>query len=754
MTAPPPVVLLSFAYGAGLLTGPARFWAPACVVAVALAALLRGRRVAWLAMAVALGAAAAGVALRAESGRCAAMWTAGRLAVDLRVDEPVSDDGGLGRATPRRAGCRGAVLVRWPRGTARWAGDMVRVHAEWVPASSRWRPAGGVLRVEEVASRGQRHTLADRVRNAAVAASRRLYGHRAGLVDALVLGQRGAMDRELRDDFAASGLVHLLSISGFHVGLLAGWLVLLLRFTGVGAMPAMTGGALLASAYVAFVGWQGPAVRAAALLWVLALMRARQRVARPGATLGLSALVVLLLDPWAVTDLGAGLSVLSLWGAVRFARWTAAVGGRGWGWQAGASSVGATMATAPLTAAVLGTVAPVGIVLNFVAIPLAAVAVPGVFASLALAPVATFASESLAAGAGLALHLLEWLARVGARVPSGHLIVPADPRHAVPWAAALAVLCWATPRGAGVSVAWPRLGLALGIALWGGLLPGQGPFRGRDAGLALHFLDVGQGDAALILTPGGHAVLVDAGPRTDRDDAGRRVVVPYLRRLGVRRVSALVVSHGHLDHVGGVGAVFRSLSVDLTLEPVAPVSDAAYGDFLAALAASGGAWAPARPGVDFELDGVRFRVVHPDSGWSGWGLDANEDSVVLLVEYGGFRALLAGDAGAAAEAALRGRIGPVDVLKVGHHGSAGSTTAGWLEEVRPRVAVISVGRNRYGHPSPSVLARLGAQRASVWRTDRDGTVSVTVEPQALRVAGRHRAVQVDRAVPFRIPISR
>ena len=132
------------------------------------------------------------------------------------------------------------------------------------------------------------------------------------------------------------------------------------------------------------------------------------------------------------------------------------------------------------------------------------------------------------------------------------------------------------------------------------------------------------------------------------------------------------------------------------------------------------AWHVARRDERFVLDGVAFTVLHPDPRWQGWGEDVNEDSLVLLVEYGDFQALFAGDAGFPAEAEMRNRTRAVDLLKVGHHGSRGSTSDEWLDSLRPSAAVISVGRNKYGHPSPPTLARLRRHRVEVWRTDRDG----------------------------------
>jgi competence protein ComEC len=147
-------------------------------------------------------------------------------------------------------------------------------------------------------------------------------------------------------------------------------------------------------------------------------------------------------------------------------------------------------------------------------------------------------------------------------------------------------------------------------------------------------------------------------------------------------------------------------------------------------------WQPARAGDSLVVDGVVLTVLHPDTAWAGWRSDLNDDSVVLLVRFGSFQAVLAGDLGVRAESLLAGRIGPVDLLKVGHHGSAGSTGVPWLAELSPRVAVISVGANRYGHPAPAALARLADAGAEVWRTDRDGSIQVTVEETTMVLRGR------------------
>ena len=396
---------------------------------------------------------------------------------------------------------------------------------------------------------------------------------------------------------------------------------------------------------MALLGWPPPATRAAALAGALAWCRARQRNVRADPLLACTCLVVLLVDPWAIADLGAWLSAAALWGATTCTRWTDRALGPSLWWRCLGSSVGATLATAPLTAAALGTVALVGIGLNFAAIPIAALAVPGVFASLVALPVWAGLAQALAAGAGLGLHALELLAVAGAALPGGHVVTEATPAAAVPWVAALCVLLWGMRGGTTLVEGARRWAWAGVVALWLPFAAGLGRATDGPADLALDFLDVGQGDGAVLRTPHGRFVVIDAGPKTDQRDAGQRVVVPFLARRGAPAISALIVSHAHADHVGGATAVLDRFRTGLVVEPGLPFADPAYYRFLDEVAADGVPWHPGRPGERFVLDGVSFTLLHPDPAWPGLGEDLNEDSLVLLVEYGAFRGLFPGDAG-------------------------------------------------------------------------------------------------------------
>jgi competence protein ComEC len=217
------------------------------------------------------------------------------------------------------------------------------------------------------------------------------------------------------------------------------------------------------------------------------------------------------------------------------------------------------------------------------------------------------------------------------------------------------------------------------------------------------------------------------------------VVAPFLARHRAGGLAVAVVSHAHADHLGGIPSVLERYPASRVLEPAELVADPLYAGFLDELDLLALPWHAARDGLRFELDSVRFTVLHPDTVWAEWQLDLNEDSVVLLVEYGSFRALFAGDAGLRAEARLAGRVGRVDVLKAGHHGSRSATGERWLTELRPLVAVISCGQgNRYRHPHLETLARLSGRGIGAWRTDLLGSITVTTDGRSFTIGGRGR----------------
>ena len=706
----PPVAHLAIAFAAGLLAGravPGPWWMPALVAILAAGLVRRAPWGAVVVLACGAGLAHGNLTGAREAASCAAAWRPGRHAAVVRLADAPGGRG-LADAVVRHApeGCAGRIRLRLAAGPIPSGATLVVVGRH---------QAGAALRVERYRVLDVAPAPRFRIRDAVGRRIASLYGPRAPIVDALVLGRRGDIDPELRAEFVAAGLAHLLAISGLHVGIIAAWIAVLGRTLGLGPRAAWLSAAG-AWGYVLLLGFPAPATRAATFVAIGAVARGRQRHPRSGAVLAVAVLVVLAVDPDAAGQAGAWLSVAAVWGTAeagavvrRMRRPHPAV-------RLLAASVGAVLATAPITARVFGQVSLAGVVTNLVAVPLAGVTVPGVLASLLLGGL-------LAGGAGLTLAALERVAALGARIPFG--VIGGDPGlpFALPWMGVLAVGVWLVRRRPTWPVAARRAAALLAAVVWAGLARDAWT-RDRYDGLTLYVLDVGQGDAIALRSPRGRWMLVDAGPRIGGRDAGRTVVAPFLRRQGVRALDLLVVTHGDADHAGGAPAVLAAVPAATVLEPGQPLGSAPYREFLAAVDAAGAAWHPARTGDVIEWDGVRLEVLHPSERWLRGEVRANENSVVLRVTFGAFDALLTGDIGLPVEAALLDAVSQVEVLKVGHHGSAGSTGGAFLAAVAPRVALVSVGENGYGHPAAEVMARLAEGRIPLYRTDRGGTVTV------------------------------
>ena len=659
-------------------------------------------------------------------------WTRGGI---VRLLDPAPDSGGLVDAdVVGGARCGGTVRVRWPDHPHAAGGTTWVVAGRWVGVGRGTGDEGrGVLVARRVklldAARRGRGALRDRI----VARAEALFGSRAAMVEALVIARRSELDPAVRDRYAQAGLAHLLAISGLHVGFLAGWLGVCLGIFHVrGARGLGATGAALAG-YVWLLGLPAPATRAAVMFLLHAVARWRQRVVAPRGYLALTVLLLLCVDPWAVQSVGAWLSVAAVAAVVWAGRAAAKLPRAA---RLVAPALAATLLTAPITAFAFGTAAPIGVLANLVAIPLAGVAVPGLVLALLSSWLVPPLAPLLAAGSGLGLALLDLVARGAAAVPGGHVVMVAGWRAAAVWLAVVVVAWWLwnSPRRPWLFAA--RIAFVATVCVSTSVL---NAFHLDDCRcLTVHFLDVGQGDAAALRTPAGRWIVIDGGPRLPGSDAGKRVVIPLLRRERAGSLAVVVATHGDADHLGGLPAVIGAFPPRLVLEPGEPLGRPLYLEFLAAVEASGARYRAARAGDRIELDGVTLDVLSPDSAWMALPLDVNEHGVVLRVTYGVVRLLFQADAGLRVEARLAGHVGPVEVLKVGHHGSRSATSDAWLTELAPREAVISVGRyNHYGHPAPEVLARLVRHGVAILRTDRDGTITYSTD-------GQHEETDVSR----------
>jgi competence protein ComEC len=551
-----------------------------------------------------------------------------------------------------------------------------------------------------------------------------------GLLPGLVVGDTSRMPDELVDDFRTAGLTHLVAVSGANVAIVVGSLLLLARWVGVRGrwLPAV--GALAMVGFVVLARPQPSVLRAAAMggVALLALATGRRRASL--AALGAAVLVLVLLDPWLSRSYGFVLSTLATGALVVLAPgWATALRRRGLPTGVAAAvavPLAAQAVCGPVIAMIAGQVSLVAVLANLLAAPAVAPAtVLGV-----LATVASVASDRLAA-----------VIADGAAVPAWWIVEVAErsavlPMASIGWSASVraAVLLAVATVAAAAAVRRlsrrPRIAAGAAVLLVVGLaVPAASP-GWPPHGWLFVVCDVGQGDGLVLSAGAAGAVVVDTGPDP-------RLMDRCLRRLGVRRVALVVLTHFHADHVEGLPGVLRGRQIgEIVVSPYTEPTD----ERRRVLAWAATAKVPVRVvtvGEQVRVGALSWQVVWPRRIIEGEGSAPNNASIAMLVDSSDVRLLLTGDIEPPAQRALLAtwRAGPVDVLKVPHHGSAYQSPE-LLAEVRPRVAVISVGAdNDYGHPAPSTVRVLQRTGALVRRSDLDGTVAVVGPLARLRVVG-------------------
>ncbi|MDB4907556.1 MAG: internalization-related competence protein ComEC/Rec2 [Gemmatimonadetes bacterium] len=686
--------------------------------------LLERRRVIPALLVSGLAAWGVATATKREDDDCARQaardvgWTA-------RLDE-FAEPGAMVHASLER--CHARLILFVASGSAQ-AGARVRIIGS---VRDRLGPRSDRLAIENAAVRQlDPPSLLMRWRTRATASVNRVFWRDAPLARALLVADMNGIDPDVRDAFARSGLAHALSISGLHVGILALALTLLGRMLGLTRAWADVVTVAVLATYVAMIGAPPPAVRSAAMLLALLVARWRGRPTSPWATLAVGAAFP-LYDPRLVLDLGWQLSVIgvsALIASEALARRLAQSHARFHSpWLRGMlASVIASAASSPLVAWHFGRFSLIGPVANLVAGPVIGVAQPMLFMGLALSalkPVAQFVGDAVHP----LLWLFTWIAERCAAIPYAALDVTPDALGAlVAGIAVSAMLAACVMRHPGVALATSAA--AITLLVWRPLI------RAGAAQTELVMLDVGQGDALALHTRGNHWVLFDAGGASPGSDEGARTVVPYVSRAG-GDVEALILSHPHTDHVGGAPSAIAALHPRRYLDAAFAGDASAYRASLVAARAAHAAWHRVMPGERMLVDEAMIEVLAPDSAWTAGLADPNNASVVVMVQVGRVRMLLTGDAETPEEEWMLSHGGQLqaDILKVAHHGSATSSTPEFLDAVRPRLALVSVGAgNRYGHPSADVMSRLARAGAQVVRTDRLGTVVVRTDGNSIEV---------------------
>jgi competence protein ComEC len=656
-------------------------------------------------------------------------------------------------ADPRAGRLRGLVVrLRLPPGcTAEW-GDRLEVLVQLDPLPARRNPGGysaresgesaGIaaqgraLAARPVHARGWPRATVTRWRRAVEGSLRaHLDSSARELVAPLLIGDRSGLSPELGAEFRASGLTHLLALSGMHVTWLAGIAGAIAAASGAGPRGRAAGAAACALFYVGIAGPVPSLVRAALTEWMRCGARIAGRALDPVQALAVSAIGALVTAPAWAGDLGFQLSCAATLGLVTIGRWLAERGearsriARG-AIAALAPTIAAQVAALPLLVARFNTLPWTGLLSNLVAVPVSGLLLASAWLGVALECVAPGAGRPWLLACEPLAHALRVIAGVSSRLPAASFATGAEP--SVAWlAGAGAVLLSLSLAPIGVATPPPRDrhrrivaarglgGLCVALALV--MAATAKPLRPPPGRWWMVVLDVGQGDAIALGFEDGWW-LVDAGPRSPRYDAGQSVVAPFFRWAGVRRLEVMALTHDDGDHTGGAAAVARALRVGRVLAPVALPGVAGPSARFAAVAAGRGDTVRRRP---------RGIVRWPPRG-AALRAD-NAASLVLEIGEPAARALLAADVDSTVEESLA-VAGPFAVLKVAHHGSGSSSGSRFLAQAGARHAVISSGRrNPHGHPHPLAIARLVAAGAAVHRTDRLGAVWIELSTDGARL---------------------
>jgi competence protein ComEC len=580
-----------------------------------------------------------------------------------------------------------------------------------------------------------------------------------GIYLGIIIGERGYLQQELQEWFMVTGTVHLLSISGSHLGLVAlvvfwsaKWGILRLPaplLLGLSRkLPPSRIAILLAwptvALYAVLAGAELATIRSLVMitLGLIAVWLGHERQLHHA--MAAAALVIVLHDPRAIFDISFQLSFLSVLMILQTGWWISR-------WRDGSPSgpndlartvagyvrdvlvmSGAvTLASFPVVALYFNQVPWMGILTNLIAIPYTGIVLVPLGLLAAAWTVLTGTTE-LALGAGLE-RLLTWMIqglRWCAEIPGGewHVAAPSMPAIIL-FFAALYAAC------AGLLAGRLRIigaGVVFGLACWWMLSPRMGLDGDR---WRVTFLDVGQGDSAVVELPDGRTILIDGGTRHERFDMGRGIVAPFLWNRGIHHLDYVVGTHQQLDHVGGLIWLLRHLSVGEYWGTAEERSERFVADLNAALADRRIHERIAVRGHDVLPSGsCQLRILNPpEAGEEGTsiqrdsGTALNNRSIVSRLQCGSHSVLFAADVevGGLQKLGTEGRQ-PVTLLKVPHHGSGSSLDRDWIEGLRPQYAVISVGRgNPYGHPVPSVVQAYENQDVVLYRTDRDGAVWMT-----------------------------
>jgi len=576
-------------------------------------------------------------------------------------------------------------------------------------------------------------------------------GKEGGILRALIVGDRGGVSKDLEDAYTRSGVNHILSISGFHLGIIAlclfqvilfasrlsTWFMLHAnprRFALLMALPPL-------AAYLLLTGSAPATIRSFIMIAICIAALSLERETETINSLVLAAALILIGSPAAIYDISFQLSFLALWGMVVL---TPIImrpfeklpeGGLRWGLAFAAASCGAIAATLVPVAFYFQRATLTGLISNFLIVPL--MGYGAVILGVAAIPLCYVASPV----AALLVKGAAWLVGISnitvirlAGIPILPAFSPSWPEFALSLLLLSALTFIESRRRQLAAVAIIGLSLVL--------MPIIRHTR-HDERLTVTFFSIGQGESTLVTFPDGRRMLIDGGGtyRESEFDVGGRLLVPALRGLGVDRIDYLVLSHSHPDHILGLKEVTAQFPVGEFWESGRNGDSSDYRELRARLGANG---VPVRvinaDTPPISIAGVSIEPLAPFTGGTGASgaqeKSVNEDSLAFRLSRGTFSLLFTGDIGIRTEETLLGarRCLQSKILKVAHHGSRHSSSSGFLRAVAPEVALISAGRgNRFGLPHEESLQRLESMGISVYRSDIHGTIELSSDDKGFKV---------------------